>query len=175
LIRTVGLESARNLFGQLESSLAFDSHYWLQRGSLEVEFGDLGLAENFWNQASGLAPEDAFVQNELAYLLFSKAIANPGAPNAQSLVDEATRQLEDLTLQSERCGPYPYHVLGSQRLAWARRAIKSSFERERYLRKIIKRVEDGHKKYPREAELQKLLEDLRSEYLRIGMAPQRTT
>jgi hypothetical protein len=174
LVRTIGVESARNLFGQLESSLAFDSHYWLQRGSLEVEFGDLGLAENFLNQASNLAPEDLLVQNELAYLLFSKGIANPQSPNAQSLVDEATKMLEDLILQSDRCGPYPYHVLGSQGLAWARRAIKGSLEKERYLRKIIKRVEDGHKKYPREAELEKLLEDLRNEYMYLAV-PQRST
>jgi hypothetical protein len=83
LIRTIGREAARNLFGEMEPLLAFDSAYWLQRGSLEVEFGDLGLAENFLNQAYNLGPDDLFVQNEQAYLLFRKAIDNPGGPSAQ--------------------------------------------------------------------------------------------
>jgi hypothetical protein len=87
-------------------------------------------------------------------------------------VDEATKILEDLMLQSDRCGPYPYHVLGSQGLSWARRGIKSPMERERYLRKIVKRVEDGHKKYPREADLEKLLEDLKKEYLTTAVDTQ---
>lgn len=171
LQRTIGREAARNLFGEIETLLSFDSHYWLQRGSLEVEFGDLGLAENFLNQAVSLAPDDALVQNERAYMLFRKAIDNPAAPNAPSLVDEATKLLEDLLLQSARAGPYPYHVLGSQGLSWARRAINSSREREHYLRKILKRVEEGCAKYPREAELEQLQEDLRREYMKIAVNP----
>jgi len=175
LMRTIGIEAARNLFGEMETLLAFDAHFWLQRGSLEVEFGDLGLAENFLNQANNLAPDDAFVQNEMAYLLFRKAIDYPSGANSQRYVDEATRILEALIVQSDRGGPYPYHVLGSQGLSWARRGIKSPLERGRYLGKIIKRVEQGRKKYLREAELEKLLEDLQKEYLSIAVNPTGTS
>jgi hypothetical protein len=171
LHRTIGKEAAQNLFGEMEKLLSFDSHYWLQRGSLEVEFGDLGLAENFLNQAISLAPDDPFVQNEQAYMLFRKATDNPSSPSAPALIDEGTRLLEDLLVQSDKSGPYPYHVLGSQGLSWARRGIKSSLERERYLRKITKRVEEGHKKYPREADLEQLLEDLKKEYMTIAVNP----
>ena len=72
-------------------------------------------------------------------------------------------------------GTDPYHVLGSQGLSRARRGIKSSLERERYLRKIMKRVEEGHKKYPREAELEQLLEDLKKEYMTIAVNPKSAT
>ncbi len=170
LERTVGTESARNLYGGLEQLLSFDFHYWLQRGSLEVEFGDLAVAENFLNQASSLAPDDAFVENERAYLLFRKAVENPGSPSSPAFVDEATKSLEDLMLTSDRCGAYPYHVLGSQGLAWARRGISSSLEKERFLRKVIKRVQEGRGKFPREVELEKLIEDLNREYLGIAVA-----
>jgi Mrp family chromosome partitioning ATPase len=170
LHRTIGLEPARNLFGGLEQLLAFDFHYWLQRGSLEVEFGDLRLAENFLDQAVSLAPDDPFVENERAYLLFRKAIDNPGSAAAPSLVDEATKSLEDIIANSEKCGAYPYHVLGSQGLAWARRGIKSSLEKGRFLARMIKRVEEGRKRYPRELELEKLIEDLKKEYLGIAVA-----
>lgn len=38
------------------------------------------------------------------------------------------------------------------------------------IERIIKRVEQGHKKYLREAELEKLLDDLQKEYLSIAVA-----
>ena len=44
---------------------------------LRFERGDLSLAENFLNQAHGLAPDDPFVETERAYLMFSQA---GGAP-----------------------------------------------------------------------------------------------
>jgi hypothetical protein len=44
LIRSIGVESARNLYGSLEGLLHWDYHYWLQRGSTEVEQGELSLA-----------------------------------------------------------------------------------------------------------------------------------
>lgn len=39
------------------------------------------------------------------------------------------------------------------------------------IERIIKRVEQGHKKYLREAELEKLLDDLQKEYLSIAVSP----
>jgi len=38
---------ARDIYEELESILSWDYHYWLQKGSLEVEAGDIRLAENF--------------------------------------------------------------------------------------------------------------------------------
>jgi hypothetical protein len=51
LARTIFPEAARDLYGSLEQLLSWDFQYWLQRGSLEVEFGDVALAENFLSQA----------------------------------------------------------------------------------------------------------------------------
>jgi len=39
----------------------------------------------------------------------------------------------------------------------------------------MKRVEEGHKKYPREAELEQLLEDLKKEYMTIAVNPKSAT
>ena len=61
LIRVIGADAGRNLYGELEGLLRWDYHFWLQRGSLEVEVGDLDLAENFLNQARALAPTDFYV------------------------------------------------------------------------------------------------------------------
>jgi hypothetical protein len=47
LLRTIGVMSARDFYTRLEALLSSDYHYWLQRGSLEVEVGDVRKAENF--------------------------------------------------------------------------------------------------------------------------------
>ena len=169
LLRSVGLEQARNLYGQLESMLRWDFHYWLQYGSLEVEEGDLRLALQFLNQARSITPDDPFVENEWAYLLFRQAIEIPGATNAQASVDEATTILEDLIDKYPHLGSHPYHVLGSQGLSWSRRGIKNSQKKGRYLQKIRDTVEAGIKKYPTEHRLEQLLKDIQREYLEIAV------
>jgi len=157
LIRTVGVEVAKNIYGLIEQPLAWSFHYWLQRGSLEVEFGDLALAENFLNQARNLAPEDPYVENEYAYLLFKKAIDVPGAVTAPEMANEALESLHDLIRRRGKSDYHPYHVLGSQGLAWARRGIASEGERKRYLRGLVVALEDGVARHPKETQLRELL------------------
>jgi hypothetical protein len=167
LDRALGLESARNVFGSLEELLSWDFHYWLQRGSLEVEFGDLRLAEQFLNQARGLAANEVRVENEWAYLLFRKAIENPRSLDAPTWVGDATEILVDL--MSRVGDPYPYHVLGSQGLSWARRGLSSSAERERYLKSLQTYIEEGCEKHPRIQDLKQLLSDVTREYLGVAV------
>ena len=72
LVRAVTIDGARRLYGSVEGLLQWDYHFWLQRGSLEVQHhGHLGQAENFLGQARALAPDDPYVVHEWAYLLFS--------------------------------------------------------------------------------------------------------
>lgn len=169
LVRALGVEPARNLYGSIESLLHWDSHYWLQRGSLEVEYGDLALADNFLNQARGLAPDDPLVDNERAYLLFKQAIQNPAGIDAPEMVTEATTLLEDLISIRGKFDPYPYHVLGSQGLAWARRGIVKLEEKKTYLQKLLRRIEEGQRNHPRQEDLKKLHEDLQRELLSLSI------
>jgi hypothetical protein len=167
LLRNVGLEVARNLYGSLENVLSWDPHFWLQRGSLEVEVGDLNLAEHFLGISMSLDRDDVYLQTEWAYLLFKKACDNPAAKESPELVKEATESLETLMI---RVGdPYPYHLLGSQGLSWARRGIGTPREKEAYLKRLIHRTDEGSKKYPKEEELRQMLTDLKKEYLGIAL------
>ena len=127
LVRTVGVEVARNLYGSLETILSWDPHFWLQRGSLEVEFGDLNLAEHFLSMSRSFNPDDVFLQTEWAYLLFKKACNNPAAKDAVDMAKEAAESPE--TLMGRTGDPYPYHLLGSQGLSWVRRGISTSREK----------------------------------------------
>jgi hypothetical protein len=173
LQRSLGIESTRNLYGDLEPLLSWDYHYWLQRGSFEVEFGDLSLAENFLNQARGLSPDDPYVETERAYLMYAQAIAAPNTERAITLVEEATASLELQMARLDRRDVYPFHVLGSQAIAWSRKGPFSAVERERYLRKVLQHVEEGAKRNPREPNLQQLVADVRREYLNIAVNSQK--
>jgi hypothetical protein len=167
LLRACGIDFAKNLYGQLEDLLSWEYHFWLQRGSLELEFGDLRLAEQYLSAAKSLGDLDPIVETEWAYMLMKKAILFGGI-DAPALIEQATVTLEEL--MSRVGDPYPYHVLGSQGLAWARRWITSSVDKERYLRKLIETLGAGWKKYPHAADLKQLLEDLKKEYLGIAVA-----
>lgn len=169
LFRMLDAEQARNVYGSLEQLLSWNSHFWLQRGSLEVEEGILGLAENFLSQARSLAPEDPYVDNEWAYFLFKKAIAVPGAINSPELVDEATQILMRLIDGGRTTSVYPYHVIGSQGLAWARRGLSDEDQRSQYLRKLIMTVRTGIKKFPQSMELRQLEQDLQREVLSLSV------
>jgi hypothetical protein len=107
LKRNIGADGAQNLYGSLESLLHWDFQFWLQRGALEVEVGDLALAEHFLNQARSLNADDPYVLNEWAYLLFAKALQNPKGTAALTLVDEATELLEGLINRYKASNPYP--------------------------------------------------------------------
>ena len=169
LLKSVGQEQASNIYGELESILKWDFHYWLQRGSLEVEEGNLKFARQFLSQARSIASDDHFVETEWAYLLFREAIDNPGATYAQEYANEAETILEDLINRYVFLDSYPYHVLGSQGLAWSRRGIKNSMQKRHYLYKLLGIVEAGIKKHPGEQELQPLRDAIRREYLNLAV------
>ena len=168
LLRVIALDAARNLYASLENLLCWDYHYWLQRGSAEVERGELPHAEQFLNQARSISPDDSLVQNEWAYLLFRKAIENPGSTGAPTLVRDATKILEGLMSTPERLSSYPYHVLGSQGLAWSRRGLGSQ-EKGPYLHSLTATLDEGMRKYPRQKDLRQLHYDLRKECLETAV------
>jgi hypothetical protein len=47
----IDLDAVRSVYDTVEPLLADDFHYWLQRGSFEVEEGDLGHANQCLEQA----------------------------------------------------------------------------------------------------------------------------
>jgi SIR2-like domain len=173
LQRNVGIETTRNLYASLEEILHWDYHYWLQRGSFEVELGDLSLAENFLNQARGLSQDDPYVETEWAYLLFSQANTNPASDGAERLVADASTILEFQMSRVDRRDAYPFHVMGSQGLAWSRRGIVSKSGKERYLRQLLSHLRDGLEKFKGDKNLVRLEEDIKREYLGLAVEDQR--
>jgi SIR2-like domain len=168
--KSLGVEKARNLYGEIELLMHWDYHYWLQRGSLEVEEGDLALAENFINQAYSIAPNDRLVITERAYLLFRKASINPRNIESVNQINLAMTDLENLITSHGDLDHYPFHVLCSQGLSWSRRGILDMRERRDYLRYLISRAEIGIRKHPRVDALVQIRDDLKREEMALAIS-----
>jgi tetratricopeptide (TPR) repeat protein len=159
----------RSIYSSVEALLGRDHHYWLQRGSLEVENGDLRRAEQFLSQARSLAPDDYKVDTEYGYLLMRKAIAEPQHRQARTWVEEATQLLEGVISTRGDTDYYPFHVLGAQGLSWARR-VTTTDERRRLLNYFLNLVEQGTKKHPWRRDLDQLRIDIQRDLLLTAAA-----
>jgi hypothetical protein len=165
LIRTVAdAASIREIYSFLEDVLSWDYHYWLQRGSFEVEVGDLSLAENFLNSARSLSPErDYYVDTEYAYLMLKTSAKHPRASGSAERAEKALLDLEDVMRQHGGQDAYSFHVYGSQGLSWARRAPVTRDARLSILKRLLEAVDKGSELHPNNNDLKRLKEDLRRE------------
>lgn len=169
LYTVIGINEARSIYESVEGLLADDYHYWLQRGSLEVEHGDLRRAEMFLSQARSLAQDDYRVDTEYAYLLLRKAIEAPTDTRSPRWMEEGTQLLEGVIATRGEQDSYSFHVLGAQGLSWARRGPHSLEERRRLLTYYMNVVEQGLKKHPLQRDLLQLHADIRQDYLRTAV------
>jgi len=165
LLRFFALDDARALYRSVEDLLASDYHYWLQRGSLEVESGSLPRAANYLQQAFDGGERDHRLQTEWAYYLIKSAHQNPSATDATEKVEEGQRLLLAQIDQRGEQDSYPWHVYGSQMLGWLRRAPLPALERQRQLEIVKNRVKDGVRLHPSAEELRGLARDLEEEWL----------
>jgi hypothetical protein len=169
LLRTVGVEEARAIYGDVECLLHWDYHYWLQRGSLEVEKGDIRLAQRFLGAAHSMAPDDVMVRTEYAYLLIRLGVESPTSLEAPAWVDEGMNSLYEIIANRGKIDQYPYHVLGSQGLAWSRRGPLAERERRSLLTRLEATLKDGRTNHPRGQELKQLHEDIKRELYMIAV------
>lgn len=165
LLRMVGVMEARDFYAEIENVLNWDYHYWLQRGSLEVEAGDIWLAENFLGAAYSIASGDYRVQTAYAYMLMRRAWESPHAQGALTTLTKGTDMLHEVIENWGAESSYPFHVLGSQGLAWARRGPLSREEKRVSLQDTLEFLDHGIKLHPTRANLAQLRADLYREYL----------
>jgi tetratricopeptide (TPR) repeat protein len=160
--------AVRAVYDAIEAMLGWDYHYWLQRGSFEVEAGDLQLAQNFLEQARALAPDDYRVQTEWGYMVIKRAVQNAYAPDSRERVEDALAELEDAVIRRGDHDSYPAHVMGSQGLAWVRHGPLSHDEQLILLRRLRHVVDGALERHPSSSDLRQLRRDLEEAYLLAG-------
>lgn len=172
VLRNFAVDDGRQLYESVEEPLAQDYHFWLQRGSLEVERGSLPAARNYLQSAFAGGDHDFRLHTEWAYYLIKSARSDPKAADASARVREAEAVL---LKQIERRGDqdsYAYHVYGSQMLSWLRRAPINDDDRARQLENIKNRVKDGCERHPDADDLHDLHRDIESEWLSLAIPPE---
>jgi Mrp family chromosome partitioning ATPase/tetratricopeptide (TPR) repeat protein len=168
LVEQVGVRDAREVYEELELLLDWNYHYWLQRGSFELEHGDLNLAENFLNQAYSLAPDDPLVITEYAYLQLRLAITDSASADSRRLLRKGLDLLSDAIIARRQSDPHQYHIYGRQGLEWLRPGDVTAQEREDLLREITSKVEEGRKAHARNEPLRELFVDITTEKLGVA-------
>ena len=149
-------DPARGFLAELEPYMAWDHHYWLQRGSLELEFGDRSLAENFLNQAAGIEPDDHLVQTEVGYLRLMIALEEKDSAVAREMFDAGLATLHGVIQSRNHFDPHQYDIYGRMALKWIDRPDISDSERESTLRDALGVVEQGRTKHPSDSRLREL-------------------
>lgn len=166
LYRLLGeLEPARSIYRELEAHLDADHHFWLQRGCLELECGDVRYAENFLDQAAALNNADPLVLTAQAHMRLRKAVANPTAPGADALAVGAFDDLRRLLQAREARDYHPAHVFGSQAIGWSRSASLTPRARKALLREASEIVERALRYHRSRHELRELSASLKRELL----------
>ena len=164
----VGVAMGRRIYSRFESLLAWDFHFWLHRGALELESNNLGLAEHFLKTAESLAPNDVFVQNELAYLMLKKANNAPRDMESGQLVEEALAMLRSVVDRRPDQRAHAAHIAGAQGLVWSRVSDMGDRTKQQFLENLLKNVESGLP-YDTEGMLATLQRELRSELLSMAV------
>jgi hypothetical protein len=173
LIEQIGdPQQIRPIYALVEDIMRWDFHYWLQRGSYEVERGSISHAENFLAQATSLAPDNLFVRTEWAYMVLVKAAgeAEGGVALHREHADEAFAQLAEIIDTHGARTPYPFHVLARQGMQWLDRATLSDEDRAKYLGQILSYIRDGMKRHPRSRELRTIEKNVETAYLSMAVA-----
>ena len=171
LTRTVGVDIGRTVLSEFEYGLAWNAHYWLHRGALELSVDNIDVAENFLFQAAHLNPNDLFIDSELALLNFKKAIKNPTDIGSRSLVDSACASIESIVQRSPELGAHAIHILGNQGLEWVEVGLPEYDEKKEFLHYIEKNVKDGLVQNPGEEYLEELSVRIHRSILGLAVVP----
>jgi hypothetical protein len=143
LLDIIGGSKASVIYDELESLLKLDFNFWLQRGSLELEKGNLKNAEFFLNTAGALNASDMNTRSAKASLLLNKAVKSPTSPESQQMIEEARRTLmENITLRGGE-DPHAFHILVKGMLSWLDVASQTKEMERKEVRNLLQILTRG--------------------------------
>lgn len=163
------IDKARIIYDMLRSIFGTNYHYWLQYGCLELEAGQLDLAENYLQQANALSDGDRYVINALGDLELRKAI---DASSLQMAFYHRTEGERILVSQIEKYGnanAHCYHILCLQVYNWIKEWINTDDEKKRELNALQNRIKEAVSNHPQNRRLSKLQEIIQRAYLYLSI------
>lgn len=163
-----GPMQGRDIYNELEGFLRNDYHFWLQRGSLEVERGDVRLADQFIGQAMSLAPDDHLVRTAFGYVSMRKACEYRTFSSARDWFEKGTAILREEITERGGKTPHAVHVFGSQGLTWIRHDSIGETEKHAFLTEAMRYLDQASKQHPLNAEVRQLRHDVEREILMLS-------
>lgn len=133
----------QNVFGQLESVLSGEFHFWLQRGSFELESGDPNHAETYLRQAQALKEDDVKVETAWCYLLLKRALEGPVSSGSSNDAAEALHRLEAVLAAHPSSTPHTYDIYLRLGLRWLHMGALTRREKLDLLERLESRAKAG--------------------------------
>ena len=165
------LSEARSIYSSIATNFSREHHFWLQFGSLELEYGELAPAANYIEQAYKFAPNDNIVKNTRAHLLYKQALEVRLIEEAQEMRKEAREALlEQTALRPE--DHYAFHIYCTRELAWIHRWLVNTKEKTRALEELRAYAKECVNKHPNSARLKEASFQINSAYLDMAKPDQ---
>jgi len=161
------IEEARSIYESVASQFRTEAAFWHQYGLLELEFGNLELAENYLLQAQSLFPKSNYIANSIGHLYLKQSNAVRSETVAYELRRRGSEILEDQMRVDD--SPYPYHIYCAQRLRFSKKWLTKRDDRKGELEHLRKVAEEGRRGYPRSRRLKSIKEKVDREYLRLAV------
>ncbi|MGK5551625.1 hypothetical protein ACSNOI_08415 [Actinomadura kijaniata] len=112
--------SVRSIYDSVHNLLSGDFHYWLQRGQFELERGDLSIAANHLQSATGCigGEFDHLVQTTSSSIRLRKATKNPKDVAALTEARTALNDLERIAKNKGANSPHTFAVMVRDGYNW---------------------------------------------------------
>jgi energy-coupling factor transporter ATP-binding protein EcfA2 len=161
------LAEARSIYASLTRLVSRDHHFWLQFGSLELEYGELDSAANYIEQAHKYAPQDEIVQTTRAHLLYKQSLKVNLVETAREMRNEA-RAILRAQMATRPKDYYPYHIYCSQELAWINHWLMSLKEKKNALEELGAFGKQALQVHPTVARLKEIVAQINNSYLDLA-------
>jgi hypothetical protein len=164
------ISHARDVYDSVSTFFNFDSQYWLQYGSLEVEGdgGDLSLAENYIDQAASINPNNPHIQNAKCNLYYKQSSFSNDYLFALEYKRKADELAKELLLSVGKEDPHTHHIYCRGNYYFITKWIKDRTQKVIKLGELKKVIDEAVKMHPRDKKLDIAAQAINRSYIQLG-------
>jgi hypothetical protein len=165
------IDEARSIFDTLTAKLTTDPHYWLQYGSLELEFGELDFATRYINTAESIAPNQFLIRNAKGHLLLALGRSASSLREAEAYRMQGEDVLNEAIEERGDESDYPWHILIAHILEWIETWVPDRDLKRKELNALRLRAAEACEANPRSHALEQIRDKVERAYLLIATKP----
>lgn len=159
------IDEARSIYDALTAKLSNDPHYWLQYGSLELEFGELDFANRYINTAESIAPDHFLIRNAKGHLLLALGVAAGSLREAEAYRSQGEDILNEAIEERGEDSDYPWHILIAHLLDWINTWVADRVQKRKELNALRHRATEACEARPGSSALEQIRDKVERAYL----------